>query len=73
MFSDIDECTRDEHDCNQLCINTVGSYECMCRDGYFLHQDGKTCLGKLQKVLFQRYLHWKLEANCGQPFMWSPV
>ena len=50
MFSDIDECTRDGHDCNQLCINTVGSYECMCRDGYFLHQDGKTCLGKLLEV-----------------------
>ena len=46
-FSDIDECSREDDDCGQLCINTFGSYKCICKDGYYLHHDGKTCLGKI--------------------------
>ena len=46
VFADINECSREEHGCEHICINTVGSYYCMCRNGYFLHQDGRICLGR---------------------------
>lgn len=34
--SDIDECDLDLHDCDAFadCQNTVGSWECTCKDGY---------------------------------------
>ena len=35
MMLDIDECAnRSTIDCTQQCINTPGSYECDCYDGY---------------------------------------
>ncbi len=30
----------------QLCINTIGSHKCDCRDGYVLHMDNQTCIDK---------------------------
>ena len=29
-----------------------GSYYCLCADGYYLQKDGKTCTGKIVKLLF---------------------
>ena len=46
FFSDINECTGERDGCEHFCRNTIGSYYCMCRDGYYLHQDEKTCLGR---------------------------
>uniref|UniRef100_A0A8C7TW05 EGF containing fibulin extracellular matrix protein 2b n=1 Tax=Oncorhynchus mykiss TaxID=8022 RepID=A0A8C7TW05_ONCMY len=36
VFSDVDECVLDLHDCqpSQQCVNTVGTYSCQCPDGY---------------------------------------
>lgn len=36
---DVDECTRGEHSCganNDRCVNTPGSYQCQCKDGFFM-------------------------------------
>ena len=44
---DIDECVVDNGGCNQICINTPGSSECVCKDGYALGSDGKTCAGTI--------------------------
>ena len=44
-FADIDECERGEHNCNQTCSNTLGSFECSCTAGYTLQGDGATCAG----------------------------
>ena len=41
---DIDECTADTDGCNQICSNTNGSFECSCRSGFTLLDDGKTCV-----------------------------
>ena len=43
--TDIDECTEGTHDCdvNALCMNTPGSFECMCLAGFT--GDGRTCEG----------------------------
>ena len=36
IFSDVDECKRNTHDCHQLttCVNERGSYSCKCKSGY---------------------------------------
>ena len=44
--SDINECSTTTHGCNQVCINTPGSFLCSCLDcSYRLSADGKTCNG----------------------------
>ena len=38
--------------CQQLCVNDAGTYSCACRDGYLLHDDGGTCVGKSQLYIY---------------------
>lgn len=45
FISDIDECATGDNPCEE-CINTIGSYECRCRDGFYLDEDGVTCSRK---------------------------
>ena len=45
LFIDIDECNEDNGGCEQICNNTIGSYECSCRDGYELDSNGMNCTG----------------------------
>jgi len=40
---DVDECTEESLDCEQVCVNTVGSYRCECREGFSLRSDNHTC------------------------------
>ena len=40
---EVDECLDNTHDCEQECINTIGSYKCGCNIGFELHSDGKHC------------------------------
>ncbi|TSK16222.1 Fibulin-2 [Bagarius yarrelli] len=43
-LEDVDECERVEGKrCLHICINTLGSYKCVCHPGYTLMQDGHTC------------------------------
>ncbi|XP_052238542.1 neurogenic locus notch homolog protein 1-like [Dreissena polymorpha] len=43
VCTDIDECKTGQHRCNQICNNTVGSYLCQCKPGYFLQDDNTGC------------------------------
>ncbi|KAG8506779.1 Cartilage matrix protein [Galemys pyrenaicus] len=38
-----DLCATGDHDCEQLCISSPGSYTCACREGFTLNSDDKTC------------------------------
>ncbi|ESO03888.1 hypothetical protein HELRODRAFT_191792 [Helobdella robusta] len=40
---EVDECATNDHGCEQICINTLGSYHCDCKLGYELHSDGRSC------------------------------
>ncbi|OWK61465.1 Matrilin-2 [Lonchura striata] len=39
-----DLCAVEKHACEQICVNTLGSYVCQCYDGYELDADGKSCV-----------------------------
>ena len=43
---DVDECTENLHDCEQVCENTVGTYNCSCEPGFNYSSDGRNCTGR---------------------------
>uniref|UniRef100_A0A183VCE0 Tolloid n=2 Tax=Toxocara canis TaxID=6265 RepID=A0A183VCE0_TOXCA len=43
FIKDLDECRKDKGGCQQLCVNTIGSYRCECESGYVLADDGHNC------------------------------
>ena len=56
IFTDIGECSYGL--CNQLCINSEGSYTCDCNTGYNLLSDNSTCEG------IYRYLKQNIVTLC---------
>ncbi|XP_059815579.1 complement C1r-B subcomponent-like, partial [Hypanus sabinus] len=49
---DVDECSVQEGSvpmCEHLCHNTLGSYQCACRRGYQLRDDGRSCQVQCQE------------------------
>ena len=48
-FTDIDECSMDDQACdvNARCINTQGSFACLCKKGY--RWNGQVCEGKIRQ------------------------
>ena len=42
VYVDIDECQDGNGNCSQMCMNTVGSYFCVCQPGFLV--DGLLCL-----------------------------
>lgn len=40
---DIDECQTNNGGCEQTCVNTAGSYECLCSDTFSLKPDNLNC------------------------------
>lgn len=43
LLSDIDECTLLINNCEQICVDTIGSFNCSCRDGFVLNSDQSSC------------------------------
>ena len=46
LRKDDDECATAAHGCQHKCVNTFGSYQCQCNQGYELESDGRSCAGK---------------------------
>ena len=44
ILSDVNEC-QSSNDCQQVCINTNGSYSCACNVGFHLSIDQQSCIG----------------------------
>jgi len=47
IISDIRECTDGTHNCDHICVELEGGFECSCNDGYELENDFSTCSGKV--------------------------
>jgi tolkin protein len=43
FFTDQDECATENGGCAHICRNTVGSYVCLCHNGFTLHENGHDC------------------------------
>lgn len=45
-----DLCATGDHDCEQVCLSSPGSYTCACHQGFTLNSDGKTCNGQWTRL-----------------------
>ena len=51
-ISDVDECTiTGSSTCDQICINTIGSFNCSCSAGFSLNSDMVHCDGKIRTYM----------------------
>ncbi|NXS21076.1 SCUB2 protein, partial [Mystacornis crossleyi] len=46
---DTDECMFNNGGCQHVCVNTVGSYECRCKEGFFLSDNQHTCIHRSEE------------------------
>ena len=51
IIVDVNECTLNIDDCDQLCVDDIGSYHCECYTGYFRDNNSAYCVGKCLTVL----------------------
>lgn len=49
---DVNECEELNGGCQQTCVNTPGSHHCECSEGFRMHADGRTCIGKYETEVF---------------------
>ncbi|KAJ8271495.1 hypothetical protein COCON_G00103540 [Conger conger] len=47
----VDECSLNNGGCQHVCVNTMGSYECRCKDGFFLSDNQHTCIHRSEEGL----------------------
>ena len=57
------ECSDGANNCEQLCNNRPGSFECLCLEGYELNNDGFTCTGMLQLYDIRAWLRELVMSN----------
>jgi len=61
LDTDVNEC--DTSPCSQECANVYGSYQCYCRQGFQLAEDGHSCKGKDAALSSQvRYVYRIIES-----------
>ncbi|KAK1798016.1 hypothetical protein P4O66_000488 [Electrophorus voltai] len=41
---DVNECFFNNGGCQHVCVNTMGSYQCLCKEGFFLSDNQHTCI-----------------------------
>ncbi len=55
--TDKDECEEMNGGCQQTCVDTLGSYHCECSEGFRIHADAHTCIGKNMHTCSQTHIH----------------
>lgn len=65
-FVDIDECMHYSGGCQGKCVNTAGSYTCICPVGEELGEDGRICVSKSIAIDWKTChacRHWNWDEN----------
>ena len=57
VYVDINECIEKKDECDHNCHNTIGSYQCSCRDGYKIENNKRNCTG--MSVCQNSIVTWK--------------
>lgn len=58
LILDIDECLQNGRICNNgRCINTDGSFHCVCNAGFHVSRDGKNCEGNNSVIITVYYYY----------------
>ena len=60
FISDTDECLNNNGNCTHTCVNTHGSYQCTCDDGYELIADTISCQGRPYPLYCLSMYFWYL-------------
>ena len=70
-FSDVDECDLGSYVCdvNAYCENTIGSYDCVCVDGYV--ENGTFCMSKRTPASYHKILGDTVSCGLGRRG-WGP-
>uniref|UniRef100_A0A1B6DNR4 EGF-like domain-containing protein n=1 Tax=Clastoptera arizonana TaxID=38151 RepID=A0A1B6DNR4_9HEMI len=50
---DLDECAEQQQACDHTCLNTWGSFRCICQPGFNLGEDNRTCIDINECEMFQ--------------------
>ena len=51
-ITDVNECTKNSSACEDVCMNTIGSFFCTCPNfGQGFKADGTQCVGKFHRFL----------------------
>ena len=53
---DINECDTNNGGCEQDCINTIGSYQCQCSEGFQFTSNRRNCTGNLKTLHCLMYI-----------------
>lgn len=68
--SDVDECATQRGLCRYgKCVNSLGSFWCVCNEGYELALDGRVCTGECLPSLRL----WKCKPHCFMTFCSSSL
>ena len=51
FLPDLDECESGDEMCDDICINTIGSYRCECNEGRSLDEDRRGCSGRCYNTI----------------------
>ena len=62
-YIDIDECLINNGTCEDICINTKGSFYCQCSTGLALSADNRTCEGNANNTIMIIALHDIVASN----------